>query len=77
MRVDEHTRDTLARLAKETRQPVQRVLAEAVEQYRRRRIMEQTNAAYAALHADPESRDEEDEERELWDRALLDGLEDQ
>ncbi len=77
VRVDSGTRDTLARLAKEARQPMQYILAEAVEDYRRRRIMERTNAAYAALRADPEAWHEELEEREIWDRALMDGLEDE
>jgi hypothetical protein len=47
------------------------------EEYRRRQIMEQTNAAFAALRADPDAWREELAEREVWDRALLDGLGDE
>ena len=49
-------------------------LSSAIEAYRRQLFIEQVNAGYAALRADPEAWAEELYERELWDQANLDGL---
>ena len=40
-------------------------------------LLNATNAAYAALMADPAAKRELEQERELWDSTLLDGLEDE
>jgi hypothetical protein len=56
---------------------IQDVVSKAVEAYRRQRLLEQTNAAYAALRADPEGWREELEERELWDNTLADIVDDE
>lgn len=76
VRVSQQTRAVLRELAADTGEPMQRVLADAVEAYRRNRILELTDAAYAALRADPEAWNEELEERAAWDATLADGLED-
>ncbi len=76
VRVFEHTHATLRNLADETGEPMQEVIAEAVEAFRRRRILELTNAAYAAMRSDPALWQEELDEREAWDVTLRDGLED-
>jgi hypothetical protein len=52
-----------------------KVLAKALEAYRRQCILEKANAAYAALRADPETWEEEQQERQVWDITLADGLE--
>ena len=49
-------------------------MTELTEEYRRR-LLEATNQAYAALRADPVAWAEECAEREAWDVTLLDGLE--
>jgi predicted DNA-binding protein len=77
VRVSEHTHATLRNLAAETGEPMQELIAEAVEAFRRRRILELTNTAYAAMRSDPEIWQEELEEREAWDTILRDGLEDE
>lgn len=41
---------------------------------RRRRLLEETNRAYAALRADPDAWREELAERAIWDVTNLDGL---
>ena len=46
-----------------------------IEAYRPQLLIEQVNAGYAALRADPEAWAEELRERELWDQTNLDGLE--
>ena len=51
-----------------------RKLAEQ-EGYRRGRKMELFNEGYARLREDPKAWKEELAEGQLWDRALLDGLE--
>jgi hypothetical protein len=72
VRVTEATQRTLRDLAQEMDEPIQEVVSIAVEAYRRQRLLEQTNAAYAALRADPEGWREELEEREHWDNTLAD-----
>jgi hypothetical protein len=74
VRIREETRTALRELSSQTNQPMQEVLARAVELYRRQRILEQTNAAYAALRADPQHWREEQQERAAWDATLADGL---
>jgi hypothetical protein len=74
VRINEQTRTTLLELASQTNQPMQEVLARAVELYRRQRLLEETNAAYAALRADPQQWREMQAERAPWDAALADNL---
>lgn len=63
-------------LAESEETTMQEVLAKAIAEYRRQRFWEQTNAAYAALRADPTAWQEELEERAQWDLTLADGLDD-
>ena len=77
VRVSLQTRAALQKLAEETGEPMQRVLADAVEAYRRRRFLEGANADYARLRADPIAWKEELEERALWEVTLMDGIEDE
>ena len=74
VRLAEQTRETLRQLAAQSGEPMSVVLDKAVEVYRRHCILEQTNAAYAALRSDPEAWAEELEEREAWEATLPDGL---
>jgi hypothetical protein len=53
---------------------MQRIIDEAVEEYRRSKIFEQANAAYAALRSDPATWEEMERERAEWDVTLADGL---
>ncbi|MCX6024279.1 MAG: hypothetical protein NTZ05_21630, partial [Chloroflexi bacterium] len=76
VRVSEETHQQLKTLASETGKPMQDLLAAAVDAYRRKVFMDQVNAGYAALRADPEAWKEELEERALWDTTLMDGLKD-
>jgi hypothetical protein len=64
----------LRELAHTVGAPMQEVVELAVEQYRRQRLLAATNAAYAALQADPAARQELREERAAWDVTLADGL---
>ena len=74
VRVTERTHAVLRELAKATGEPLQQVLEEAVERYRRDRFFADLNAAYERLATDPAAwRDELDERAEL-DGTLADGL---
>lgn len=74
VRVSEATRDRLKEMASADGESIQAVVDEAVDSYRKARYVEATNAAYAALKADPEARQEELEERRLWETTLMDGI---
>jgi predicted transcriptional regulator len=75
VRVTDETRVALRYLAEDMNEPMQQVLAKAVEAYRRQRILEQTNAAYAVLRSDQQTWQEVLDERAEWDVTLADGLE--
>lgn len=75
VRVRQETRSILRELAEQANEPMQDVLAKAVEAYRRQRILELSSAAYAALRADPEKWQEVEAERKAWEATLGDGLE--
>jgi hypothetical protein len=53
---------------------MQHVLDRAVEEYRRKRMMEAFNSAYAALRADPVAWQELQEERAILEGSLADHL---
>ncbi len=75
VRIRDDTHATLRELAREADESMQEVLAKAVESYRRQRLIEATNAAYARLRQDPRAWAEMEEERRLWEATLADGLE--
>jgi hypothetical protein len=76
VRIQPDTYAKLRSLAKDAGVTMPEVLAEAVNELFRKRFIEECNAAYARLRADPKAWKEELEERALWDRTLADGLED-
>jgi hypothetical protein len=73
VRLNAHTHQVLREMAQADHQSMQAVLEKAVEEYRRRRFLEDVNAAYAALRNDPEAWQEIQAERAEWE-ALPDGL---
>lgn len=76
IRVPEALHSTLRELADETGTSMQELLIEAIEEMRRQRMFDLSNAAYAAMRADEDEWQEELRERRLWDVTLADGLED-
>jgi predicted DNA-binding protein len=74
IRISPDTKAALQDLAKREGKPMQAVLDEAVERYRRDRLLDEANAAYARLQADPDAWKEELAERQLWETTLMDGL---
>ena len=73
VRVSSQVQRTLKQLSKATRRSQTALLEEAVEEFRRKKIFEEANRAYAALKADPKAWAEELEERKAWEVTLGDG----
>ncbi len=74
VRVSDSTHKILRELSEHDGQPMPEIIAKAVEDYRRRRFLEEANEAFAALQENPNAWTEELEEREMWDTTLGDGL---
>jgi hypothetical protein len=74
IRVSEHTRALISALARADGTTMQETVAQAVETYRRQRLLRETNAAYAAVRADPAKQADLDREIGEWDDTLADGL---
>jgi predicted transcriptional regulator len=75
IRVSVRTRDLLQELAIQSGDSMQLVLDKAIEQYRRRQLLEDVNAAYATLQTDAAAWADLERERAEWDQTLADGLE--
>jgi hypothetical protein len=63
-------------LARAAGVPLQQIVEEAVAEYRRQRVLRETNAACAAVWTNPTTAGDLDAERAAWDATLADGLED-
>ena len=75
IRVSRQLQKALRKLADEEDESMQRIREKVLEKYRRERKLELFNEAYARLRRDPKAWQEELREREIWDTALMDGLE--
>jgi predicted transcriptional regulator len=75
IRIDEQALAVLRELARKQQQSVQAVLKQAIDSYRREKFLVEANAAFAALRSNPETWNEEQQERDLWDQTTGDGLE--
>ena len=75
VRVSEPTHRTLRELSEQLGESMQGILDQAIEDYRRKRLLERANVGYAALRSDPEAWNEELTERTDWEATLSDGLE--
>lgn len=77
VRVSEPTHRALRELSEQLDESMQGILDQAIEDYRRKRLLERANAAYAALRGNPEAWKDEQAEREAWEATLPDGLDDE
>ncbi len=75
VRISPETREIVQRIARESNESMQSVIAKAVEEYKRYLLIERTNEAFAALRVQPKRWAEELEERHLWNATLNDDLE--
>jgi len=74
VRIAVETHELLRGLATREHSSLQAVVARALEDYRRRRFLEEVNAGFAAIRDDAAAWRELKHERALWDRTLDDGL---
>ena len=77
VRISPETREIVQRIAQESNESMQSVIAKAVEEYKRYLLIARTNEAFAALRAQPRQWAEELEERHLWNATLNDDLEEE
>ena len=77
VRITARARATLRALARREGHTMQEVLDLAIEEYRRRCFLEETNAAFARLRDDAAAWGEVREERADWEGSLLDGMGDE
>ena len=75
IRISPKSKAALRELARRAGKPMQTILDEAIDQYSRDKFLDEVNAAYARLRADPKAWKEELAERKEWDGTLMDGLE--
>jgi predicted transcriptional regulator len=75
VRIKSDTHVKLRTLAEESGQSMPEILEQAIESLRRQRLLDASNAAYAALKQDAKGWKAELDERALWDATLSDGLE--
>lgn len=76
VRIPARAHEALKHIAERTGQSLQEVLDRAIEEHRRRILLEEANAAFAAIKNDPKAWRQELDERAQWDGTLADGLED-
>ncbi len=72
--ISEASHRILKSLADQTGQTIMDVLDKAVEAYRRKLFLDNVNAGYAELRADPQAWAEHQAEQKAWDATLMDGL---
>jgi hypothetical protein len=73
-RISTAAQGILRELSRVEGKPMLALLDEAVEALRRQRFLEQVNAAYADLRADPPAWEAVLAERQAWDVTLPDGM---
>lgn len=75
VRVKPATHAKLRLIAEQSGRSMPEVLDDAVETLRRRQLFEAADLAYAKLRENPKAWQAELAERQMWDNALRDGLE--
>jgi hypothetical protein len=74
VRISSKAKETIEELARKSGEPMLYVIDRAIEEYRRRVFLEETNLAYAKLRKDEKAAKEYDREIAAWDTTLMDGL---
>lgn len=77
VRVSRRTKQVLDEIAAAEERPMTELIAEAVEQYRRRSMLKAINESFSRLKSDEKAWAEVTREREIFDATLMDGLEDE
>ena len=74
MRLSEAVHSLLRQFAEREGKSMQAIVEEALDEYRRKKFWNATNAAFGALKRNQRAWKREERERALWGNALLDGL---
>lgn len=77
IRISPSSHEILKEESRSSGRSMQAVLDEAIEQFRRRRFISEVNASFAQVREDEKAWGEVLEEREAWDSANTDGLDDE
>lgn len=72
--ISEASHKILLEIASHGGESIHALLDKAIEEFRRSRLLDETNAAFAALRSDEAAWQEELAERRDWDVTLADGL---
>jgi len=75
VRISANSYQILKTLSQDKGQSMQSVIDQAIEDLRRRKLLEETNQAFNALKTDKKAWKQEIAERELWENTLFDGVE--
>jgi predicted transcriptional regulator len=73
IRISEPSHRILRELARDDNKPMQAVIDQAIEAYRRQRFLEGLSDDFAVLRENEPEWREEQAERGIWDSALADG----
>jgi predicted transcriptional regulator len=74
VRISESSHALLSELAERSQQSMQHVIAEALEEYRKRLFWQQARRDFEQLRSDPEAWQAEQKELAVWDQTIADGL---
>jgi hypothetical protein len=74
VRISSQSYQILKTLSQEEGQTMQNLLDDALENLRRKKILEATSLAFQRLKANKDDWQEELDERELWENTLVDGV---
>ncbi len=77
VRIREEAHKSLKRLAEKTGEPMPEILTKAIEEYRRKHFLDGLAGDFAKLQGDSPEWNEELSEREAWDAALDDDLDEE
>jgi predicted DNA-binding protein len=75
IRIDTKTYENLKKLSEQLEQPMQKIVYEALVEYKKKILLSQTAEAFLNLKKNSDLWEDEIKERELWDNTLLDGVE--
>ncbi len=75
LRISKGAHKMLREISRATGEPMSSIVDKALEEYRRKRFLEEANDAFAALKLDPDAWLKELKERRAWESTLGDGLE--
>lgn len=75
IRINSADKKTIDEIGSRFGESPQSIIHQAIEEYRRHRLLQEANEAYGKARSDPKARKVELEERDAWDATVADGLE--